>query len=385
MLSVSPLPLSSKKTKKSQFHSGKWTKEEDKLLLYYINIFGSTHWTKISDKLQTRSPVQCLHRWSKILKPGLKKGTWTIEEDRKLFNWIKEKGPNNWSNCSEYLKVRTGQQCRERWFNSLHPGLKKGRWNPEEDLIIFEKYKIYGTKWSKISSFLPGRAEGSVKNRFYSTLRRIAYKYEKHPQNQDGNLISTKNISNNQSNNSPYPSKSSLSFLVNFIDKAYEEKKRIFEKMNKKDNDLISSHEAKCNNPKSNGDTQKIETPKDNHTFLKDTLETESEQMNYSTSQMDFFESEAGKTQNKEDTMVKNYIDNICNETSKKKTNSLVSDLNELEYNLNTSKYLLNNKRNNNNNNNSPKTNSIDSNLISCNQNEFDSLSSSSSYLPLVF
>ena len=83
----------------------------------------------------------------------MKKGAWTIEEDRKLFKWIKEQGPNNWSNCSEYIKARTGKQCRERWFNSLHPGLKKGVWNPEEDLIIFEKYKIYGTKWSKISFF----------------------------------------------------------------------------------------------------------------------------------------------------------------------------------------------------------------------------------------
>ena len=85
MLTVSPLPLSSKKTKKSQFNSGKWTKEENKLLLYYINICGSTHWKKISDKLQTRSPVQCLHRWSKILKPWFEKGSMDYRRGSKTF------------------------------------------------------------------------------------------------------------------------------------------------------------------------------------------------------------------------------------------------------------------------------------------------------------
>ena len=57
MLTVSPLPLSSKKTKKSQFNSGKWTKEEDKLLLYYINICGSTHWKKY--QINYKQEAQC--------------------------------------------------------------------------------------------------------------------------------------------------------------------------------------------------------------------------------------------------------------------------------------------------------------------------------------
>lgn len=314
----------------------------------------------------------------------MKKGAWTIEEDRKLFKWIKEQGPNNWSNCSEYIKARTGKQCRERWFNSLHPGLKKGVWNPEEDLIIFEKYKIYGTKWSKISSFLPGRTENSIKNRFYSTLRRIAYDYEKHLQNQEEKLNSANNNSINKSKTLPYQSKSSLNFLINFIDKAYEEKKRIYEKMNKKDNDLISSLlETKCNNSKSNDSTQSIDISKDNSIVLKDTLEIENELMNYNTSQMDIFEPEIEKIQSNINFMVKNYNENINNETSRNKTNSLFSDFNELEYNLTTNKYLLNDKSDNSNNN-ILKTNIFESNFVSCSQNEFDSLSSSSSYLPLL-
>ena len=36
-----------------------------------------------------RTPIQCLHRWTKILKPGLVKGPWTPEEDLLLMEWVK--------------------------------------------------------------------------------------------------------------------------------------------------------------------------------------------------------------------------------------------------------------------------------------------------------
>ena len=35
---------------------------------------------------------------------------------------------------------RTPQQCLHRWKNSLHPGIKKGRWSPEEDEVCFVKF-----------------------------------------------------------------------------------------------------------------------------------------------------------------------------------------------------------------------------------------------------
>lgn len=31
----------------------------------------------------------------------------------------------------------------------------------------------YGSSWSKIAKNIPGRTENSIKNRFYSTLRRL--------------------------------------------------------------------------------------------------------------------------------------------------------------------------------------------------------------------
>jgi hypothetical protein len=55
----------------------------------------------------------------------------------------------------------------------LNPDVKKGNWTQEEDDIIFKKYLEIGSSWSKISKDLVGRTENAVKNRFYSTMRKL--------------------------------------------------------------------------------------------------------------------------------------------------------------------------------------------------------------------
>jgi len=153
---------------------GKWTAEEDDLLRKYVPLYGEKQWRKISNHIKGRTSIQCLHRWTKILKPGLVKGPWTAEEDQKLINWVKREGPTKWAQASNFIVGRSGKQCRERWFNNLNPNVKKGNWSKEEDELIFELYQKNGSSWSKIAKFIPGRTENAIKNRFYSTLRRLA-------------------------------------------------------------------------------------------------------------------------------------------------------------------------------------------------------------------
>jgi len=153
--------------------SGKWTIEEDDLLRKYVDLFGEKQWRKISQHIPGRTSIQCLHRWSKILRPGLVKGPWTPEEDQKLIAWVESEGPNKWAQAANYIVGRSGKQCRERWFNNLNPDVKKGEWTKEEDELIFGLYKKHGSSWSRIAKLVPGRTENSIKNRFYSTLRRL--------------------------------------------------------------------------------------------------------------------------------------------------------------------------------------------------------------------
>ena len=63
---------------------GKWTSEEDELLRRAVEYYGEKQWRLISQHVCGRNSIQCLHRWTKILKPGLIKGPWTDLEDEKL-------------------------------------------------------------------------------------------------------------------------------------------------------------------------------------------------------------------------------------------------------------------------------------------------------------
>lgn len=154
--------------------SGRWSSEEDDQLRRIVPFYGEKQWRKISLHMKGRTAIQCLHRWTKILKPGLVKGPWTEDEDRKLRDWVGREGPGKWSQCSSFIVGRSGKQCRERWFNNLNPVVKKGCWTEEEDDLIFKLYMQYGSSWSKIAKSLSGRTENSIKNRFYSTIRKIA-------------------------------------------------------------------------------------------------------------------------------------------------------------------------------------------------------------------
>jgi hypothetical protein len=162
--------------KEQEIKHGKWSKEEDALLKEAVSFYGEKQWRLISKHVPGRTPTQCLHRWSKILKPGLVKGSWSLDEDGLLRNWVTTEGPSKWSACAQHIQGRSGKQCRERWFNILDPDVKKGEWRPEEDSQIFQLYNTYGPRWTQIAKHLNGRTENSIKNRFYTTIRKIKTK-----------------------------------------------------------------------------------------------------------------------------------------------------------------------------------------------------------------
>ena len=102
-----------------------------------------------------------------------KKGGWSKEEDNQLLDWVSRKGARKWTECSRNMKGRSGKQCRERWVNILDPSVKKGNWSEEEQKCIFESLIRNLSSWSQMAKSLPGRTENSIKNYFYSSVRRI--------------------------------------------------------------------------------------------------------------------------------------------------------------------------------------------------------------------
>ena len=112
----------------------------------------------------------------KSKKISVKKGQWSSQEDKLLEQWVKTNGPKNWEACGRFIQGRKGKQCREHWNNCLNPELKKGNWGPEEDFLIMFFYEKCKGSWKKIIPLFDGRIENSIKNRFYSQLRKHATK-----------------------------------------------------------------------------------------------------------------------------------------------------------------------------------------------------------------
>ncbi|KAK9225848.1 hypothetical protein WN943_010893 [Citrus x changshan-huyou] len=106
-------------------------------------------------------------------KNGLKKGPWTPEEDHKLISYIQLHGPGNWRNLPKNAGLqRCGKSCRLRWTNYLRPDIKRGRFSFEEEETIIQLHSILGNKWSAIAARLPGRTDNEIKNYWNTHIRK---------------------------------------------------------------------------------------------------------------------------------------------------------------------------------------------------------------------
>ncbi|KAL2244852.1 protein ODORANT1 [Sesamum indicum] len=106
-------------------------------------------------------------------KNGLKKGPWTPEEDQKLIDYIQKNGYGNWRTLPKNAGLqRCGKSCRLRWTNYLRPDIKRGRFSFEEEETIIQLHSILGNKWSAIAARLPGRTDNEIKNYWNTHIRK---------------------------------------------------------------------------------------------------------------------------------------------------------------------------------------------------------------------
>ncbi|KAK9105015.1 hypothetical protein Scep_021859 [Stephania cephalantha] len=100
-----------------------------------------------------------------VSEEGWRKGPWTSEEDKLLSEYVRVHGEGRWSSVSRCSGLnRSGKSCRLRWVNYLRPGLKRGQLSPQEEGIIIELHAMWGNKWSAIARCLPGRTDNEIKN-----------------------------------------------------------------------------------------------------------------------------------------------------------------------------------------------------------------------------
>ncbi|XP_047178887.1 transcription factor MYB61-like [Vigna umbellata] len=112
-------------------------------------------------------------RHSCCYKQKLRKGLWSPEEDEKLLRHITKHGHGCWSSVPKQAGLhRCGKSCRLRWINYLRPDLKRGTFSQEEENLIIELHAVLGNRWSQIAAQLPGRTDNEIKNLWNSCLKK---------------------------------------------------------------------------------------------------------------------------------------------------------------------------------------------------------------------
>ncbi|KAJ0250657.1 SANT/Myb domain-containing protein [Hirschfeldia incana] len=112
-------------------------------------------------------------RHSCCYKQKLRKGLWSPDEDEKLLNHITHHGHGCWSSVPKLAGLqRCGKSCRLRWINYLRPDLKRGAFSQEEENLIVELHAVLGNRWSQIATKLPGRTDNEIKNLWNSNIKK---------------------------------------------------------------------------------------------------------------------------------------------------------------------------------------------------------------------
>ena len=162
---------------------GKWSEEEDYLLMKYVKKFGEGNWNKIGNYLTGRTRKQIRQRYISNIK--IKK---------------KSEEKNQEISCESYSSSEEeGDNKREEVKNYESKIIFK--WDDELDKILLKEYFLNKKSWVKISAKIPGSSENSVKNRFYSLLRQKANKIKKDYKFKYSNKSISRKSENNEKNN----------------------------------------------------------------------------------------------------------------------------------------------------------------------------------------
>lgn len=106
---------------KSYVKRGLWKPEEDMILKSCVETHGEGNWADISRRSGSISKVL----YSEFM--FVYSGFWEIKE------------------CFSGLK-RGGKSCRLRWKNYLRPNIKRGSMSPQEQDLIIRMHKLLGNR-----------------------------------------------------------------------------------------------------------------------------------------------------------------------------------------------------------------------------------------------
>nr|QHG11481.1 R2R3-MYB transcription factor 53 [Taxus chinensis] len=111
---------------------------------------------------------------------GFQRGAWTAQEDTILREYVTIHGEIGWGTLAKQTGLkRCAKSCRFRWLNYLRPGIKRGNISTDEEDLILRLHALLGNRWSLIAGRLPGRTDNEIKNYWNTHLSKKSLPQEK--------------------------------------------------------------------------------------------------------------------------------------------------------------------------------------------------------------
>lgn len=99
--------------------------------------------------------------------------------------------------------LRCGKSCRLRWINYLRPDIKRGNFTNEEEETIIKLHESLGNRWSAIAAKLPGRTDNEIKNVWHTHLKKKLLNTDNNqPNSKTKKRVSKQKIKRSDSNSS---------------------------------------------------------------------------------------------------------------------------------------------------------------------------------------
>ncbi|XP_075527480.1 uncharacterized protein LOC142559752 isoform X3 [Dermacentor variabilis] len=179
----------------TRHNMGAFSEEENHRLQQLIAVCtegDDISWSQVSHFMGSRSKKQVMNRYNRSLHPSMQHGRWTAQEDVMLLIAVKLYGDCSWTKAwnglshnslavfqlgvkmtnihvqvASMLPGRTGGQCRDRYKDNFAQRFVSGPYTPDEDYSLLELVQKHGPgHWSKVAQEMPWRTANSALMRY---------------------------------------------------------------------------------------------------------------------------------------------------------------------------------------------------------------------------
>ena len=113
---------------------------------------------------------QGIDEGTKSHKPRAQRVKFSQSEDELLKSLVQQSENPDWKMIATFFKNRNGRQCRERWKHYLSISPVDKKWTFEEDQQLFLEVQQFGTKWTQLVKYHPGRSDLQLRAQYHKIL-----------------------------------------------------------------------------------------------------------------------------------------------------------------------------------------------------------------------